>query len=121
MGHWTVAPANFQPDAKRDQDGTSFFREDFCTPKRVAAECKHPAGAWVVRLRVAEMLGACPDLQLDVIPDPDLNGLPGHAIPPMLKYVSGRPKAEKRRIKDCSQGLARLASKGICYIPPGLR
>lgn len=112
MPNWVVAPYAFRPNRKRDIDGMSFFREDFSDPNEVAASNKHPAGAYVVRLRVSDLQG----LGLTVQAAPDPGELPGHAVIPELKFLpSTASKEEKERIKILEVQLALLASQGIAH------
>src|SRR5579884_2020566 len=47
MGPWVVGMAAFLPDEKRDHDGMSFFREDFCTPRQAATLTGRPLPGFV--------------------------------------------------------------------------
>lgn len=119
---WICAMDAFLPSKNRDEDGMSFFREDFCTAKQVAAQCGHVFGAYVVRVKVDDILqvGTAANWPLAITPDPDPTKLPGHVIIPELRFLSGRPKKEKQCIKDCAQAIAKLASKGLCHVPSGI-
>ena len=67
MGAWAVDPYAFKPNKKRDLDGMSFFREDFTTVDAVARNNRHPQGARVARVTLAQFQ----ELNLEVIPNPD--------------------------------------------------
>ncbi len=88
----------------------SFFRLDFSTAKDVARECGHPAGAYVVMLRVRDLNS----LNLSVIPSP-VEKLPGHVIVPELSYAAY--KSNKRSIDEKLQQIALWASQRIVFGP----
>lgn len=99
---------------KNDVDGLSVFRELFVSPEEVAAAGTNPAGYYVAKLLVADIL----DLGLTVIPDPKPEQLEGHSLVPELTYVITHEKATKKWAKDKTRALAELAGNNIVYSPP---
>lgn len=116
MGAWAITPLAFKPSPKRDQDGMSFFREDFVTSQAVADASRHPQKARTTRITVVQLS----QLELEVKADPDAKELPGHAIVPEMRYRKNQSDQERQRTKDRSQRLAQFATKNGVYSPSGL-
>jgi len=96
----------FQPN-KKDAAGISVFRELFVTPMEVARRGpKGPSEYIVVRLLAADVFA----LGLSVLPDPQADQPPGHAIIPELT-----PQTEKKRSKELQRELAKLGGRNIAY------
>lgn len=114
-----VTRAAFQANRTEDTTGLSVFREScFPDPAQAAliianALRKH-GNYYVVRLSVAD-LGV---LGLSVIPDPQQDQPPGHALIPALGYIEYAKN--KPRAKDVQLKLAKLAAVpgAIVYTPP---
>jgi hypothetical protein len=115
---WAVDPYAFQPHKKRDVDGMSFFRESFTTPNRVANDNEHFAGVRVARITVGQL----EELELEAIPGPLKDQLPGHVIVPAMRFIDKKllSKDERRTTADRSQKLATFATRNGVYSPPGL-
>jgi hypothetical protein len=116
LGKWSVDPYAFEANKKRDQDGMSFFREDFATPEEISLRNRHPKGAHVVRInaRLFDRLG------LRIEPMPIVTEPAGHVIVPGLRYVDKKllTKDEKHLREDISLKLAEAASADDIYSPP---
>ena len=98
---------------KKDVDGLSVFRELFVSASDVAAAGPDPAGYYVARLLVADIL----ELGLTVIPAPQ-EGMPkGHAIIPELTTAAANNAQTRRWAKEIANKLARLAGRSIVALP----
>ncbi|MGH6635281.1 MAG: hypothetical protein ACRED0_03805 [Gammaproteobacteria bacterium] len=100
----------FEP-RKTDTAGLSVFRELFVSAAKVAAGGPGRAGYYVSRLRIADLLM----LGLTVVPDPQANELPGHALIPELSYSS--MLRDRSASKAFQRELAKLASRAIVFRP----
>jgi hypothetical protein len=118
MGSWAVDPYAFEPNKKRDPDGLSFFRQDFTTLRAVAETSRHPNRARVGLIPASELIR----LGVPAQAEPDSSGLAGHVIVPGLRVVpnAARSRAEKQKIADISQQLARIATEIGVSNPLGL-
>lgn len=98
----------FQPN-NNDTHGISVFRELFVTPAEVAQKGpKDPSEYYVVRLLAADVF----TLGLSILPDPQGDQPPGHAVIPELN-----PKMDQKRSKELQRGLAKLGGRNIAYEP----
>lgn len=106
-----VQRVGFQPN-KRDNNGISMFREFFVSPAQVAnAGGKGPTGYYVVRLRAADVIA----VGLHIVPDPQDDQPPGHALIPELSFQA--MKKDKEKSKELQRRLAKLAGNGIAFSP----
>lgn len=105
-------PVAFRPNAN-DKTGLSVFREACVTAKDTlgAVPDAKKDDYFVARLTVAELTR----LGLTVMPEPDPNGPPGHAVIPELSWDAYQ--ADKQRWKVVTVELARLASADIVHRP----
>lgn len=98
----------FQPN-KNDTDGISVFRELFVTPAEIARRGpKGPSKYFVVRLLAADIFA----LGLSILPDPQSDQPPGHAVIQELN-----PKVDERRSKELQRELAKLGGRNVAYEP----
>lgn len=98
----------FTPN-QSDTTGLSVYRERFVTAEETLANIdpeKRPQYR-VVRLPVEELR----QLGLSVIPEPDPEGPPGHAVIPELSWSAYQ--ADKPRLRDIQIELTELASKNL--------
>jgi hypothetical protein len=103
----------FRP-TPNDTTGLSFFRAGFTVQLRDTLANIAPDKArdyYVARLAVRDLQ----KLGLTVVPEPDPNGPPGHAVVPELSWVAYQ--AQKRRCKLILIELAMLASADIVHQP----
>jgi len=102
----------FRPTSN-DDTGLSVFRAGFVAPADTLAnlEAGKQKEYYVVRLAVQDLL----KLGLTVVPEPDPDGPPGHAVIPELNWPAYQ--AEKARLKGVQLELAKLASADIVHRP----
>ena len=107
-----IRPVAFRPNAN-DKTGLSVFREGCVEAKDTltAVPDKKKNDYFVARLAVAELR----KLGLTVVPEPDPNGPPGHAVIPELSWDGYH--ADKQRLKALTVELARQASADIVHRP----
>lgn len=107
-----IHPAAFRPN-QNDTTGLSVFRAAFVQPvdtlRNIDASKRN--NYYVTRLAVQELHR----LGLTVAPEPDPDGLPGHAIIPELSWPAYQ--ADKQRLKQVQVELAKLASAAIVHQP----
>ena len=102
----------FRPSSN-DTTGLSVFRAGFLNPVDTLAnlEPSKRREYFVVRLAVRDLLR----LGLTVVPEPDPDGPPGHAVIPELSWQAYQ--ADKQRLKDIQLELAKLATTAIVHQP----
>lgn len=111
-----VKDAAFSPHRDRDVDGFSVYLESIHTIKEVAQVFRGAKGkdAWVVRLRVSDLMRLDLTLKLDPIPASDgFPDRPGHALIVDLRSET----ADDSRTQEIKRELARLAGKPIGPFP----
>jgi hypothetical protein len=102
----------FRPNPT-DTTGLSVFRARFLQPASILANID-PAKAtsyYVARLSVRDLR----NLGLTVVPEPAVDGPPGHAVIPELSLPAY--EADKQRLKQILFELAKLASADIVHRP----
>ena len=101
----------FEPNA-HDTDGLSVFRDAFVSAGRLATFTGVTDTYYVVRLSVAELEQT---FQLKVVPAPDADQPPGHAVIPKINIAD--LKKNKYPSKEMQRDLAKVASKAIVHRP----
>lgn len=105
-----IQAAAFRPNPK-DRTGLSVFRARFVEPAgtlTTVAEEKR-ADYLVVRIHIQDLRR----LGLSILPEPNPDGPPGHAVIPELSW--DRYNADKKRSKEVQFELADIASRNIVY------
>jgi hypothetical protein len=110
----TILLTAFTP-TKDDTDGISVYLENAVEAAAVAERARKPATTLVVR--VAEQ--AFIDEGLAFVPDEGEDELPGHGVIPGLRREVY--EADKNRIKEIAERLARLATDSIVHVPAELQ
>lgn len=107
-----IHPAAFRPNSN-DTTGLSVFRAAFVQPADTLAniEAGKRNNYYVAQIAVQDLHR----LGLTVVPEPDPNGPPGHAIIPELSWQAYQ--ADKQRLKQVQVELAKLASAAIVHQP----
>lgn len=102
----------FKPTSN-DTTGISVFRARFVNPADILAniEAGKRNNYFVAQLAVHDLL----QLGLTVVPDPDPNGPPGHAIIPEMNLQAYQ--ADKDRLTRIQVELANLASTAVVHQP----
>ncbi len=102
----------FRPTSQ-DSTGLSVYRAGFLQPVDILADLQTSKqnDYFVVRLAVQDLQW----LGLTVVPEPDPNGPPGHAVIPELSWQAYQ--ANKERLKDIQLELAKLATAAILHQP----
>ena len=103
-----VQRLSFEP-SERDINGISIFRELFVSAEAVAKAGTGVNGCCVARLRVSDFIA----LGLTIVPDPQDDQLPGHAIIPELSFQ--QMKINKSKCKEIQRNLAKLAGANIVF------
>lgn len=103
-----VQRLSFEP-SKRDINGISIFRELFVSAEAVANAGTGVNGCCVIRLRASDFIA----LGLTIVPDPQDDQLPGHAIIPELSFQ--QMKVNKSRCKEIQRSLAKLSGTNIVF------
>jgi hypothetical protein len=118
MGLWAVKPYSFQPHKNRDQDGMSFFREDFTSPLSLAQNKPPVDGVRITRIKASQLT----TLGLDFFPDPSHDDLRGHVLVPAMRWTEKKLTSvqERNGVSDCSQKLAKIATNNGVLNPLGL-
>lgn len=106
--HEPITRLAFEP-SKRDISGISVFRELFVSAETVAKAGRGANGCCVARLRASEIVA----LGLTIIPDPQDDQLPGHALIPELS--AQQVKENKSQSKEIQHKLAKVAGLNIVY------
>lgn len=110
-----VLPVAFRPSS-RDVDGLSVYfeaSEGGVTPAQLAADARPGRQFCVVRLSIREL----EKLGLTVVPAPNDDGIPGHALIPEINLESYQCKEHKNSMKELTKRLAELATQGIVLVP----
>jgi hypothetical protein len=105
-------PVAFRPNAN-DTTGLSVFRANLVRAEDTLAnvDASKRSDYYVARLAVRDLRR----LGLTVVPEPDPNGPPGHAVIPELSWQSYQ--ANKHHLKQIQVELAKLASAAIAHRP----
>ena len=98
----------FEPN-RGDVNGISVYREEFVSPKTLANSGPQPGQYYVARLGVGILKDG---LNLSVVPDPQEDPPPGHALIPELNTAT-----ERQRSRELQRELAKLASRDIAHRP----
>jgi hypothetical protein len=108
-----ILATGFRP-TENDTTGISFFREKFLSHPTVALSSVDAAkqnNYFLVRLAIRDIY----PLELTMLPEPDPEGPPGHAVIPELSWSAYQ--ADKDRLKKIQYELAKLACNGIVHRP----
>jgi hypothetical protein len=107
-----IQAAAFRPNPN-DTTGLSVFRAVFVQPADTLTniEASKRDHYYVARIAVQDLQR----LGLTVVPEPDPDGPPGHAIVPELSWQVYQ--ADKPRLKQVQVELAKLASAAIVHQP----
>jgi hypothetical protein len=102
----------FRP-SYNDDTGLSVFRAAFVQPADTLAniEASKQNDYYVVRIAMQDLHR----LGLTVVPEPDPDGPPGHAVIPELSWQAYQ--ANKQHLKQVQLELAKLASSAIVHQP----
>lgn len=95
----------FSP-SPQDNDGLSFFREDFVSPQALARWYRNKKGGVIARIRVSEVQ----ELQLSVIVNPRADSPAGHVLVPEINTLD-----KSRRVKTLQIDLAKKCSGQIVF------
>jgi hypothetical protein len=110
-----IQAAAFRPN-QHDTSGISVFRACFVQPADTLANVSPPKRDeyYVVRLAVRDLNR----LGLTVVPEPDPDGPPGHAVIPELSWSVYQ--ADRGRMRQVQLELATVASAAIVHGPSSL-
>jgi hypothetical protein len=100
----------FRPTLE-DTNGLSVYRDQFISPREVAASGRKPDDYYVARLPVQ----ALHDLGLTVVVDEQTEGPAGHALLPALSLDACQK--DKARLREIQVRLAELASQHVVHYP----
>lgn len=104
----------FRP-TKKDTKGLSLFRSGFIDPRTIAETGKNIKGYCVAELNVRAIREKEMTVEPDALDRNDPDYLPGHVAIPQINSIGYANADTKKRMKELSVELARIASKKIVY------